>query len=68
MSVCLFTIDPQVDFCEGGALPVTGATKDLERLSNDAKNVQSIDRCPRQCPSRGVPVLSQDRDRGVVFC
>ena len=33
MTVCLFTIDPQVDFCEGGALPVTGATKDLERLS-----------------------------------
>jgi nicotinamidase-related amidase len=31
--VCLLTIDPQVDFCEGGALPVTGATKDLERLA-----------------------------------
>jgi nicotinamidase/pyrazinamidase len=31
--VCLLTIDPQIDFCEGGALPVTGATKDLERLA-----------------------------------
>jgi nicotinamidase-related amidase len=31
--VCLLTIDPQVDFCEGGALAVTGATKDLERLA-----------------------------------
>jgi nicotinamidase-related amidase len=31
--ICLLTIDPQVDFCEGGALPVTGATKDLERLA-----------------------------------
>lgn len=37
MSVCLFVIDPQVDFAEGGALPVTGATKDMERL---AKMVQ----------------------------
>jgi len=31
--VCLLTIDPQVDFCEGGNLAVTGATKDLERLA-----------------------------------
>jgi nicotinamidase-related amidase len=33
MSVCLLAIDPQVDFCEGGKLPVAGATKDLERLA-----------------------------------
>jgi nicotinamidase-related amidase len=31
--VCLLIVDGQVDFCEGGALPVTGATKDLERVS-----------------------------------
>jgi len=31
--VCLLTIDPQVDFCEGGSLAVAGATKDLERLA-----------------------------------
>jgi nicotinamidase/pyrazinamidase len=30
--VCLLTIDGQVDFAEGGALPVTGAAKDMERL------------------------------------
>jgi nicotinamidase/pyrazinamidase len=33
MSVCLLAIDPQKDFCEGGKLPVAGATKDLERLA-----------------------------------
>jgi len=33
MSICLFLIDCQIDFCEGGALPVTGATKDMERLA-----------------------------------
>ncbi len=31
--VCLFIIDGQVDFCEGGALPVDGATADLQRLA-----------------------------------
>lgn len=29
----LLIIDPQVDFCEGGALPVTGANADMERLA-----------------------------------
>lgn len=45
--VCLLTIDPQVDFCDGGALPVTGATKDMERLAamidkhgNDIDSIQ----------------------------
>ena len=33
MSTCLLVIDGQVDFCEGGKLPVTGATKDMERLA-----------------------------------
>jgi nicotinamidase/pyrazinamidase len=33
MSVCLLIIDPQVDFAEGGKLAVSGATKDMERLS-----------------------------------
>lgn len=37
MSVCLLTIDGQVDFAEGGALPVTGAAKDMERLAKMIK-------------------------------
>ena len=28
----LLIIDPQIDFCEGGGLAVTGATKDIERI------------------------------------
>jgi len=31
--VHLLIIDPQVDFCEGGALPVSGATDDMNRLA-----------------------------------
>lgn len=33
MKVHLLVIDPQVDFCEGGALPVSGATDDMNRLA-----------------------------------
>jgi len=33
MTVCLLIIDGQRDFCEGGALPITGAAKDLERIA-----------------------------------
>lgn len=35
MKTCLFVIDPQVDFCDmvNGALPVSGADKDMERLA-----------------------------------
>ena len=32
-NVQLLIIDPQVDFCEGGALPVPGANADMERLA-----------------------------------
>jgi nicotinamidase-related amidase len=42
--VCLLIVDGQVDFCEGGALPVTGATKDLERVAKMIdKHGQDID-------------------------
>lgn len=33
MSNCVLTIDPQMDFMEGGALGVPGATDDLKRLA-----------------------------------
>jgi len=46
MTTCLLIIDPQVDFCEGGALPVKGATADLGRLakmiSKHRDNIDSI--------------------------
>jgi len=42
--VCLLIIDPQKDFCEGGALPVTGANKDCERIASMIrKNGRDID-------------------------
>lgn len=33
MSICLLSIDPQVDFVEGGALAVVGAEGDMKRLA-----------------------------------
>ena len=38
MAVCLLIIDGQRDFCEGGALPITGAAKDLERVAKMIEN------------------------------
>lgn len=38
MKICLLIIDGQKDFCEGGALPITGATKDMERIAKMIDN------------------------------
>ena len=35
----LLIIDPQKDFCEGGALPVTGATEDCKRLAGFVEGI-----------------------------
>ena len=37
----LLIIDPQNDFCEGGSLPVTGATQAMKNISKQIKTTNN---------------------------